>query len=110
MKLETLSFYEYSNCAIPLANNPVMGSVKLKHIDMRFHFLQGVVENGNMRIVHVGFNLQHADTLTKKLGGEPFRRRCKYAIDLTLRENSLGSLEVRRVSEINDLLVVLLGI
>lgn len=72
MKLETLDFSEENSRAINLVNDP-MGSARLKHIDIRYHFFLGVFE-GDIWIVYVETKLQYADLLAKNLDGEAFRK------------------------------------
>ena len=56
-----------------LAENP-QGSHRIKHIDVRFHFLRGLMRLEQVTIYSVASAEQHADTLTKPLGREAFRR------------------------------------
>ena len=44
-----------------------------KHIDVRQHFLQERLANGELEIVHVSSALQHADVFAKALPTEAFR-------------------------------------
>ena len=53
-----------------IANNPSNTS-RSKHIDMKFHFIQGLVRAGEIRILHVGTQHRHADILTKA----PWRKK-----------------------------------
>ena len=71
--------------AIALSRNPVFHE-RSKHIDTQFHFLRGCVENGRVKIDHVGTVGQVADILTKALS------RVKY---IELRQQ-LGVVEVAR--------------
>ena len=43
-----------------------------KHIDVKFHFIQGLVHTGAIQIIHVGTESQHADILTKALWRKTF--------------------------------------
>ena len=54
-----------------------------KHIDIRYHFIQIMVQRGAVRLDHIGTKEQVADILTKPLGKVKF---------LTFRE-SLGIVE-----------------
>ena len=38
-----------------------------KHIDVKLHFIRGLIRAGELSIVHVGTEEQHADFLTKPL-------------------------------------------
>lgn len=55
-----------NNSAIKLSKNPVMHG-RSKHIDVRFHFLRDLVNNGVVELVHCGSKDQLADILTKPL-------------------------------------------
>ena len=57
--------------AMAIANNPSSAS-RSKHIDVKFHFIQGLVRSGEIRILHVGTESQHADILTKALWRKKF--------------------------------------
>lgn len=50
--------------AMATTNNP--SSALSKHIDMKFQFIQGLVRTGDIRIIVVGMEGQHADILTKR--------------------------------------------
>lgn len=52
--------------AIDLAKNPVFHG-RSKHIDIRFHFIRGCVERGEVILKHVSSHEQRADVLTKAL-------------------------------------------
>lgn len=53
--------------AIALAKNPVHHD-RSKHIDVKFHFIRGCMEEEQLEVDHVGTNDQLADILTKALG------------------------------------------
>ena len=40
---------------------------RTKHIDIRFHFIHWIIENGSLRLVYCPTNEMVADTLTKAL-------------------------------------------
>ena len=65
--------YKDNEGANTLAGNP-RGSYRSKHIDVRFHFLRGLVRLGQVTIHSVFSAEQHADILTKPLRREAFRR------------------------------------
>ena len=67
---------------IRLSENPVFHD-RSKHIDIRYHFIQDMVQRGVVRLNHIGTNEQVADILTKPLGKVKF---------LTFHEN-LGIVE-----------------
>ena len=52
--------------AMAIANNPSSAS-RSKQIDVKFHFIRGLVRAGEIRILHVGTEHQQADILTKAL-------------------------------------------
>ena len=67
---------------IHLSKNPVFHD-RSKHIDIRYHFIQDMVQQGAIRLDHIGTDEQVADILTKPLGKVKF---------LTFRER-LGIVE-----------------
>ena len=54
-----------------IANNPSSAS-RSKHIDVKLHFIRGLIRPGEVRILHVGAEEQHADVLTKALWRNKF--------------------------------------
>ena len=74
--------YEDNEGAKALAENP-QGSHRSKHIDVRFHFLRGLVRLGQVTIHSVASAEQHADILTKPLGREAFRRHRDFLMNLS---------------------------
>ena len=54
-----------------IADNPSSAS-RSKHIDVKLHFIRGLVRAGEVRILHVGTAEQHADVLTKPLWRKKF--------------------------------------
>ena len=66
-----------------LAENP-QGFHRSEHIDVRFHFLRGLVRLGQVTIYSsVASAEHHADILTKALGHEAFRRHSDYLMNLS---------------------------
>ena len=55
--------------AINLAENPLSSS-NSKHIDVRYHFLRGLVGTADLSVKHLRTRGQHADILTKAIGKE----------------------------------------
>ena len=49
-----------------IADNPSSAS-RSKHIDVKLHSIRGLICTGEVRILHVGAEEQHADVLTKAL-------------------------------------------
>jgi hypothetical protein len=58
---------------IKLSNNPVMHG-RSKHIDVRFHFLRELVNDGIIELLHCGTEEQTADIMTKPLKLESFQK------------------------------------
>ena len=54
-----------------IANNPSSAS-RSKHIDVKIHFIRGLIHSGEVRVLHVGTAEQHADVLTKYLWRNKF--------------------------------------
>ena len=67
---------------VELVENP-KGSHRIKHIDVRFHFLRGLVRLGQVTIHSVASAEQHADILSKPLGREAFRRHRDFLMNLS---------------------------
>ncbi|KAI4365989.1 hypothetical protein MLD38_021920 [Melastoma candidum] len=57
--------------AIALSKNPVHHD-RSKHIDTKFHFIRECIEDGKVKVKHIGTNRQLADILTKALGRVKF--------------------------------------
>ena len=49
-----------------IADNPSSAS-RSKHIDVKLHFIRGLIRTGEVRNLHVGTEEPHADVLTKTL-------------------------------------------
>lgn len=60
-----------SMSAIQLAKNPVFHA-KTKHIEVRYHFIRGVVEDRSVDLVKISTDINPADLLTKSLTTERF--------------------------------------
>uniref|UniRef100_A0ACD6AP94 Uncharacterized protein n=1 Tax=Avena sativa TaxID=4498 RepID=A0ACD6AP94_AVESA len=58
--------------AISLCKNPVLHD-RIKHIDLRYHFIRDCVENGSIVVEFIGTGEQKADILTKALGRIQFQ-------------------------------------
>jgi hypothetical protein len=62
-----------STSAISVAKNLVLYS-RIKHIEVRYHFLRDNVEKGNIDLIHVPTEKQLADFLTNPLDQATFAR------------------------------------
>ena len=62
-----------NNSTIKLSKNPVLHG-RSKHIDVRFHFLRGLVRDGVVKLEYRGTKVQIADIMTKAMGLEVFER------------------------------------
>ena len=60
-----------NSSTIKLSRNPVMHG-KSKHIDVRFHFLRNLVNEGALQLVYCGTQQQIADVFTKPIKLEAF--------------------------------------
>ena len=76
-----IDMYEDNEGAEALTENP-QGSHRSKYIDVRFHFLLGLVRLGQVTIHSLASAEQHADILTKPLGREAFRRHRDFMMNL----------------------------
>jgi len=59
--------YEDNTACIEWGNHVIGGRERAKHIDIRKHFAHEVVQNGQMRLIHVATEAQLADIFTKPL-------------------------------------------
>ena len=60
----TLSLYSNNQSAINLANNPVYHD-RTKHIDVRYHFIRILLEDGVLSLVKIHTTWDPADMLIK---------------------------------------------
>ena len=58
--------YEDNQQAIDIANNLMIKS-RTKHIDIKLHFIQELIENKTISLVYRRSSVQHADVMTKPL-------------------------------------------
>ncbi|GJT18000.1 transposable element [Tanacetum coccineum] len=72
-----VTMYSDSQSAIHLAKNQVYHA-RTKHIDVRYHFIREILEEGRVRIQKVHTSKNPADMLTKVLAGIKFN----YCLDL----------------------------
>jgi hypothetical protein len=64
--LEPTTLFSDNQSAIALTKDHQFHA-RTKHIDVRFHFIRWIVENGSLRLVYCPTNDMVADTLTKAL-------------------------------------------
>ena len=73
--------FEENQSAVQLAQNPVK-NLNSKHIDVLHHFLQELVRQGDIKVVQVPSEFQHADILTKPLANDLFVFHRKFLMNL----------------------------
>ena len=69
----SIGVFQDNKGAIDLAKNPLSSS-NSKHIDVRYHFLRGLVGTADLSVKHLRTRGQHADILTKAIGKESFEK------------------------------------
>jgi Reverse transcriptase (RNA-dependent DNA polymerase) len=62
--------------AIYLANNAVSGP-RMKHVDIRYHFVRDLIEEGIIEVAFVKSEENDSDVFTKNLGEELFKKHTK---------------------------------
>ena len=75
--------FEDNQEAIALAENP-LNSARSKHIDVRFHFVRGLLRAKKIDIQFVASEEQHVDILTKFLAATPFKSHRNFLLNLPL--------------------------
>ena len=65
------TIYCDSTSAINISKNSVQHS-RTKHIDIRYHFIRGLVEDGILMLSHLSSESQLADLFTKALDWQTF--------------------------------------
>lgn len=73
VKCFPIEIFVDNRSAIDLAKNPVFHG-RSKHIDIRYHFIRGCVERGEIIIKHVNTGEQRADVLTKAMTAVKFEK------------------------------------
>ena len=73
---DTMCVFCDNMSAINLSKNPVQHS-KSKHIKIRYHFIQDLVEEKIVCLEFINTNNQKADIFTKPLNGLRFKFLCK---------------------------------
>ena len=74
---EQIDVYFDSQSAIHLAKNQVYHA-RTKHIDVRYHFIREIMEDGEIQLQKIGTKHNPADMLTKVVSGIKF----KHCLDL----------------------------
>ena len=69
IKLDHIPIKCDNTSAINLSKNPIQHS-RMKHIDIRYHFLHDHIQNGDISLEFVDINNQLADIFTKHLNKE----------------------------------------
>ena len=82
--LEPTTLFSDNQSAIALMKDRQYHA-RTKHIDIRFHFIRWIVENGSLRLVYCPTNEMVADTLTKAL---PSPKVKHFAAELVLERQS----------------------
>jgi hypothetical protein len=71
-KAETVELMVDSKSTLALAKNPVFHE-RSKHIDIRYHFIRGCLEDGSINTSFINTSDQLADILTKSFGRVKFQ-------------------------------------
>ena len=66
-QLEATIFFEDNQPAMKIATNPV-SSARVRHIDIKYHFIREQVQRGNIQLVYLPTSEMLADIFTKALG------------------------------------------
>jgi len=67
---------EDNQAAIQLASNPSIMSQRVKHIDLRYHFLRELIAENKLELAWIQTKDQLADILTKPIQGSQFLKIC----------------------------------
>ena len=76
-----IDLFEDNQGAIAMAENPISGG-RMKHVDMRYHFIRELVKHKVIAIKYTESRDQHADILTKAIGAEGFVRHRRFLMTL----------------------------
>lgn len=66
IQTEPMVIFCDNKSAIAIAKNPIHHG-RTKHIDTRFHFIRGLIEEGAIKLIHCSTDIQVADILTKAM-------------------------------------------
>jgi hypothetical protein len=75
-KVKPTQLYCDNQGALALAGDPTHHK-RSKHIDIRYHYIREMVDNGHITIHHVGTQDQAADMLTKPLKDIKHKHNCQ---------------------------------
>lgn len=78
---QAITIFEDNQSAIKIANNPE-NNRRIKHIDIKHHFIKEKIDTGLVKILHIKTNYQLADIFTKPL---PKIKFTKFANQLGLK-------------------------
>jgi hypothetical protein len=70
-ELETTLIHCDNQSCVKLSNNPVFHD-RSKHIEIKYHFIQDMVQKGAVKLQYISTDEQIADILTKPLSREKF--------------------------------------
>ena len=79
------TIYSDSQSAICLAKNPTFHA-RTKHIDVQYHFVRDMVEDGKVKLEKVETSVSVVDALTKPVSTEKFKW-CSESMDLSAPSN-----------------------
>ena len=79
-RIPPLNMFEDNESAILLAKHS-LSSKRTKHIDVAYHYVRNLVEQGKVEVLHVMSTDQHADALTKALRRETFEDHRNYMLN-----------------------------
>ena len=64
VKVKPIKLFVDNQGAIKLAKNPIFHQ-RSKHIDIRYHFIRGEIQNGDVNLIYVPSSENKADMFTK---------------------------------------------
>jgi len=69
---DAIEVFEDNNACISIAENDGV-SERVKHIDVKFHYIRDMVKRSEVKLMRIGTKDQIADVMTKALGKEKFK-------------------------------------
>ncbi len=73
LERKTATIYEDNVGAMNIAENN-MASKRTKHIDVRYHHIRELIENGEVKVGHIASEKQIADIMTKNTTNAIFEK------------------------------------